>query len=262
MRKIIRNFLNKRNYEIIKQDYLGDIYPNLSPDKKEYYCETPVGNYFLPLDVEKDQVTNCIVRGKYFDQKNIELAKRFIVKGTTVLDVGANFGQMSIVFSDAVGKDGTVYSFEAQDTVFEFLKKNIAANNCTNVIPIDGAVYNVDGKVLVFPEPSVAQTTFSANAINPKLSSGREVTTFTIDSLQIKTPVSFMKVDIQGSDLFAMQGAKQTILKNKMPVFFEFEQQFQNQFETTFQDYVDFVADINYKFAEIVDGNNFLILPK
>lgn len=262
MRAFIRSILNKYDYEIIKQPYRGDKYPNLSKNPNEYYCETPIGNFYLPINAEKDPVTSTIVRGKYFEQDNINLARKYIKEGTAVLDIGANFGQMAIEFSKMVGKEGKVYAFEAQNTVFEFLCKNILANKCTNIIAKDGAVYNEVGKVLIFPEPELNQTTFSSNAINPKLSSGRKVTTFTIDSLQINEPVSFMKVDIQGSDLFAMQGAKETILKNKMPIFFEFEQQFQNQFDTTFQDYVDFVNEINYKFIDVIEGINFLIVPK
>jgi FkbM family methyltransferase len=262
MKNLIRQFLNKRNYEIIKQEYRGDKYPNLSKDKNEYYCETPIGNYHLPFEADMDPVTSTLVRGKYFEQNNIDLARRFITKGSTVLDIGANFGQMSIEFSKMVGDTGTVYAFEAQDTVYHFLCKNIQANKCTNIIAKDGAVYNENGKILIFPEPEISGTPFSSNSINPSLSTGRKVQTFTIDSLGIETPISFMKVDIQGSDLFAMQGAKNTILKNKMPIFFEFEQQFQEQFNTTFQDYVDFVEDINYKFIDVIESINFLIVPK
>lgn len=263
MKNAIRKFLNKRGYEIIKQPYIGEKFPNISVTKNEYYCETPIGNYYLPMDAENDGVADTMKRGKLFEPENIEIAKRFIAKGSTVLDIGANFGQMAIEFSKLVGENGVVYAFEAQDKVFAYMKKNFEANNCKNIIAKEGAVYHENDVVLIFPEPDIeGQNPYGANAINPKLSKGREVKTFTIDSLNISTPISFMKVDIQGSDIFAMKGAKETILKNKMPIFFEFEQQFQTQFDTCFQDYVDFVNDINYKFVETVSSINYLILPK
>ena len=112
MKKIIRNFLNKRNYEIIKQPYIGDKYRNLSKDKNEYYCETPIGNYYLPIQFEVDAVASTLVRGKFFEPEIIEVAKKYIKKGTAVLDLGANFGQMSIEFSKLVGESGKIYSFE------------------------------------------------------------------------------------------------------------------------------------------------------
>lgn len=84
----------------------------------------------------------------------------------------------------------------------------------------------------------------------------------TIDDLAIEEPVSFMKVDVQGCDLFAMQGAVRTIAKYKMPILFEFEQQFQDQYGTDFEDYVSLVHSIGYRFAETVMGINYLILPR
>jgi len=263
MKKLIREILNKNGYEIIKQAPKSKKYPNISNDPNEIHCITPMGEYFFPKDAIKDGVVDTMLRGVLFEKENIEIAKRYIKPDSTVLDVGANFGQMSIEFSRMVGKNGSVYSFEGQDTVFRFLKKNVLANNCPNVICFDGAVYNENGKELIFPEPNFNDgNPYGANAINPTLTTGRKVTTFTIDSLNIETPISFMKVDIQGSDIFAMQGAKQTIMRNRMPILFEFEQQFQHQFSTSFQDYVDFVHSINYKFLEIFSQINYLIIPK
>ena len=80
-------------------------------------------------------------------------------------------------------------------------------------------------------------------------------------SLQIKEPISFIKVDIQGCDLFALQGAKETILKNKPAIIFEYEEQFQEEFNTTFNDYVEFVKSINYKFVKTYMDINYLVVP-
>ena len=72
-----------------------------------------------------------------------------------------------------------------------------------------------------------------------------------------------MKIDVQGSDLFAMQGAKETIMRNRMPIIFEFEEQFQKDFVTTFTDYMRFVdEEIGYKVVEVIYGINYLIIPK
>ena len=75
MKKLIRNFLNKRNYEIIKQAYTGDKYPNLSTDRSEYYSQTPIGNYHLPMPVDIDGVAATLARGKFFEPQIIALKK-------------------------------------------------------------------------------------------------------------------------------------------------------------------------------------------
>lgn len=267
MKKLIRHFLNKRNYEIIKQPYKGDKYPNLSKDKNEYYCETPIGNYYLPLKFEVDAVASTLARGRFFEPEIIEVAKRYIRKGTAALDLGANFGQMSIEFSKLAGETGKVYSFEAQGFVFNYLKKNIEANNCNNVILFENAVYNKNGESLYFPAHDLSETSafkgapYSGLALVAKSKEGIEVKSITVDSLDIEMPVSFMKVDVQGADLFAMQGSIETIKEHKPVIIFEYEQPIQNEFKTCFNDYVEFVRMIDYKFIEIISAVNYLIVP-
>ena len=57
-------------------------------------------------------------------------------------------------------------------------------------------------------------------------------------------------------------GAVETIKRHRMPIIFEFEQQFQAEFGTSFQDYVDFVNSISYRFENTVLNINYLIVPR
>lgn len=263
MRKLIRAFLNKRGFDIIKTPYKGKRFSNTSTLPGLYYFETTAGNYYLPVDSIKDDVADTMSRGKIFEPEVVALAKSFIKEGSTVLDVGANFGQMTILFSKFAGDDGIVYAFEAQDKVYDVLKKNLDANNCKNVIALSDAVHKEKDLTLVFPEPDFNDfNPYGSNAINPKLREGRKVKTITIDGLNISSPVSFIKIDIQGCDLFALQGAKETILKYKPAILFEYEEQFQVQFDTSFQDYVDFVNEIGYRFEKTILEINYLIVPR
>ncbi len=263
VKKILRSFLNKFNYDIAKLNYGSEKYKKGSEGEGLNFYDTPTGKYYLPAHLKKDIVANDIKNGKYFEPEVIDIAKAYIKKGTTVLDVGANYGQMSVVFSEMVGADGTVYAFEAEPIIYGILIKTFAANECKNVKAIPGAVHNKTGEKLVFPEPDFKRfDSYGSYGIDPNAKNGRIVESITIDSLQIKGPISFMKVDIQGSDLFALQGAKDTILKNKMPILFEFEQQLQDEFHTSFDDYVNFIKSINYRFEKIIMGINYLIVSK
>jgi FkbM family methyltransferase len=229
------------------------------------FHKTKTGDYYLPTDARGDIVANTIIAGNVFEPDVIELARQFVKPGTTVLDVGANFGQMSVLFAEMVGQNGKVFSFEADTFIYEILNKNIAANNKTDVIqPVFGAVHNGTDEYLFFPEQDFERFgTYGSYGIDyNNKQEGRKVKTVKIDSINFNAPVSFMKVDVQGGDLFAMEGAVNTINKYKMPILFEYEYHFQEQFNYRFQEYVDFVASINYKFDKVLNGHNFLILPK
>lgn len=256
--------LNYFGYNLSKNTLSRKYYQQKSDDPLFSFHPTPIANYYLPKNSKADIIAAHMKRGVFFEPEVIETAKQFIKKGTGVLDIGANFGQMSLAFSELAGAEGIVYSFEAQKSVFNVLQKNIDANHRKNIKAHYNAVYSEDNLELVFPDPDFSEIhTFGSFGLNPSVtnSGGQKVTSITVDSLRIETPISFMKIDIQGADLFALRGAKQTILKHKMPILFEFEQEFQEQFGTSFKEYVDFVDEIGYKFERTVLGINYLIVP-
>ena len=71
-----------------------------------------------------------------------------------------------------------------------------------------------------------------------------------------------MKIDVQGYDLEALKGSEKTILKHKMPIIFEYENKFEEEFNYTFKDFENFINKINYKIDTKIDEINYLIVPK
>lgn len=266
MKRLIKQLANSIGFDIIryKKEEIEVLPLKSKKTDKLKLHSTTTGQYYLPVDAFDDHVANTIINNEVFDQEVIDCAAKFIKPGTVVLDLGANYGQMSVLFSKMVGEKGKVFSFDADDFIFEILKKNLQINNCTNAQPVFGAVHNKAGEVLIFPEQDFerfgAYGSYGIDYNGKK--AGREVPTLTIDGLNINDEISFMKVDVQGGDLFALQGAVDTIKKHQMPILFEFEYLFQDDMHLDFQEYVDFVKEINYKFARVINGQNYLILPK
>jgi hypothetical protein len=71
-----------------------------------------------------------------------------------------------------------------------------------------------------------------------------------------------MKVDVQGSDLFVLEGAIETIKRHKMPILFEYEEQFNEQFNTKWKNYSDFIESVSYRTEKTIYNINYLIVPK
>ena len=259
IKQLIRRMCHSLGYDIIKYKP-PRVEKTVKSDRLSFH-KTVTGNYYLPTDAKADIVANTIIADKIFEEEVVNLASRYIRPGTTVLDVGANFGQMSILFSDMVGPKGKVHSFDADDWIYEIFNKNIVANNKENIIIHHfGAVHNIDGEILIFPEQDFEKfDAYGAFGIDYTASDGREVKSITIDSLNISEPISFMKIDIQGGDLQAMQGAVNTIVRNKMPILFEYEYHFEEKYNMKFQNYVDFVLNIGYEFEKVINGHNYLI---
>ncbi len=263
-KKGIRRITQKLGYDFVKtSDFeYGKKFKRASDDPRFDYYETVHGNYFLPKNCKGDVVANSIKTGKLFDEVIMNVAKSYITPNSVVLDIGANYGQMAIEFAK-LSKDITVYAFEAQKMVFDVLEKNIESNHTKNVVSFYNAVYDTDNMEFIFPVPDLKKfPSYGSYGLDLKAKTGIPVTSLTIDSLNISAPISFMKIDVQGSDLAAMRGAVNTINKYRMPIIFEYEEQFQQDFNTSFQEYVEFVNSIDYKFVKTVQDINYLIVPK
>lgn len=263
MKKIIKKLFNAAGYDIHKKNASNTKSKSIKTSDLTFY-KTVTGNYYLPTHAYQDVVANAIKNDQIFEKEVVDLAFKYIKAGTAVLDVGSNFGQMSILFSQKAGSEGKVYAFDADDFVYEILKKNIEANNKTgSIIPTFGAIHNKENEILYFPVQDFEKYgAYGSYGIDYNSKDGREVKSITIDSLNIPETISFMKIDIQGGDLQAMQGAVKTIEKNKMPILFEYEYHFEDDYNLSFQEYVDFVREIGYVFKKVINGHNFLIIPK
>jgi FkbM family methyltransferase len=227
---------------------------------------TATGNYYLPTDAKGDGLANLIIAGEIGDPWLMDIATKYIQPGTTVLDVGSNFGQMAVLFSNFAAR---VHAFEAEPWVYEILTKNIIANRNDDlrgiIVPHYGAVWEEEGKTFIFPEVQFEEgevPCYGSHGLDFNATNGREVKSITVDSLCICEKVSFMKTDVEGCDLQAMRGARRTIEKNRMPIVFEYAFHLEEKFGMHFQDYVDFVASIGYKFDKTNGGYNYLILPE
>jgi len=242
-----------------------------APHYETALYRTATGRWWLPIDSLEDDQVKTIKMGEIYSPEILCIAQMKIVDGSTVIDVGASFGQMSVMFSRMVNSTGRVYSFEVEPFIYSVLRQNIAENTCGNVHTHCGPVWRISGQHLFTPSLSDELTRWNAygcfHLVIPdrKEDENRfeQVTTIAIDDLNIEGQISFMKIDAQGSDLFVMQGARKTIAKHRMPIVFEYEtaQGLQSEFGTSWDDYTDFIKEIGYKITNRIDSANFLIEP-
>ena len=97
------------------------------------------------------------------------------------------------------------------------------------------------------------------NDDNPDI---EKINSIKIDDILFEKKVSLMKIDVQGYDLEVLQGSKKTIMKQQMPIIFEYEEDFAKDFNYTFKNFENFIDEINYEISIQIDKSNYLILPK
>ena len=226
---------------------------------------TRTGQYFLP-DAPTDVVAKAIRQGRTFDSHVVKAASRHIRKGSTVLDVGACYGQMSILFSRMVGPSGTVIAIEASPFQAELTRRNLLINGVTNITLIDRPVWHTPGVLVRYPKPDFtifgSYGSFGIDPIAQASDCAWDLTTTTIDSITIPSPLSLMKVDIQGSDLNALLGARETIAAHRPTIVFEYEALCTERFGQSLDDYWRFVDAIGYKLVRTVGPSDYLITAR
>jgi FkbM family methyltransferase len=175
-----------------------------------------------------------------FDQNEIDFAlqllnerKNVFGPGVVAIDCGANVGVHTIEWAQYMHGWGEVISFEAQERIFYALAGNITVNNCFNARALWAAVGAHRGEIRV-PVPNYfIPSSFGSLEINKKDSTeyigqaidySNEKTQLTqmmsIDDLALSR-LDFIKIDIEGMEMDALQGAQISIEKFKPQLIIE-----------------------------------------
>ena len=130
-----------------------------------------------------------------------------VERGDVVLDLGAYNGNSSIVFSRAAGTAGRVYAFEPNPTTQAMLEGNLLKASCENVEIVRAGASD-----------TVTTLGFSQGGAASLFRDGGElkIPVTTVDAFvdeRALATVNFIKFDIEGHELKAIEGARETISK-------------------------------------------------
>ncbi|WP_207461082.1 FkbM family methyltransferase [Azospirillum sp. SYSU D00513] len=212
---------------------------------------------FLVLKTDMD-IPNAIEREGSWAPHDIEVFKTHIGAGDFVLDIGANFGHHSVVFSKIVGPNGLVVSVEAQRVMYQLLGANCVLNGCWNIRPIHMAASDKAGELTLFPISYTGDANFGSLGVNlhPERynaeNAAESVPAVTMDDyLSEHHPgrqVKFIKIDVQTFELFVLRGLARTIASHRPSLFFEVSPKWMHATGYDYRDIYSFFRDLKYSF--------------
>lgn len=146
--------------------------------------------------------------------------------GVNIIDAGANIGTHTIAWARSMTGWGSVMAFEPQERTFYALCGNIALNNCFNASASMTALSAKAGRVAVPRLDPQRPANFGGLSLKPDLNKqgagmgNSIVPCITIDALGLHR-LDILKLDIEGMEPEALDGAKQTIAALKPVIFAE-----------------------------------------
>ena len=143
----------------------------------------------------------------------LEFGHNFLKDGDTILDIGANYGIYSLAFS-STGKNTKTIAVEPFNFYKNIIYKNAKINKFKNISFINKVVSNHNGYCnLDYSRSYTTASIIKKFKLKKKI---KKIKSITIDNLIKKLNIKkldFIKMDIEGAEILALNGAKKTIKK-------------------------------------------------
>lgn len=180
-----------------------------------------------------------------WEPQTTKLLLHFSRGAKNVIIAGAYFGDQAIPVANNIRDTGVCHTFEPNKSNSDLIVENATLNGLKNVLINDLALWNKSGEKLVFEGEDALASTVEANANTKNV-----LHTITIDdymSQQNVGEVNLLMIDVEGSEIKVLEGAKKMLQQHKPVVVFETHSLY-NDWSKGLEnsDSVKFMTDLGY----------------
>jgi len=195
-----------------------------------------------------------------WEPEETHFIKHHVKNGDTVIDIGANYGYYTILFSKLVGPSGSVHAFEPLSDMVSLIRRNIELNNLDNNVHIvNKGLSNHKSDVMLYTYKELGSGATSASRRWFGACTKHRAHMITLDAYvkqQRIRKVHFIKCDVEGAEMLVFQGSKNVLLRDQPTILFEITNA-RVKFGYSQKDIFSFLEKYNYLFYQI--QNNRLI---
>ena len=217
------SYVNKKLNELERKAYviwvlLLDIFR-----RENGFVKRKIGDHFMYLDLNDantgiSQTLRRMQPGKPDREPCfMHVLKEELKKDMVALDLGANIGYLSLIMAGIVGEKGKVYAIEPDKNNYNILSRNINLNKYEDIISkYHLGCSNKIGTMIFYRSKTsnLGGMTKTKHANIPV-----EVPVTTMDEFfKDKEYPNFIKMDIEGHEVEALQGMYKTFKENHFPV--------------------------------------------
>ena len=212
------------------------------------YNSKRYNNVFYPQK-NNSSVVKALLNDKIWEKKITNIFQAYIKEDWVVVDVGAYIGLHTLTISKLAK---SVISFEPQPLIHQCLKNTLEKQKIKNVKLYHTALSNKNGTTNIHTNNNGDASLEGIRDI--KFAMSFPVDMNTLDNYNIDK-INLIKIDVEGHEWEMLEGASNTILKNKPIIILE-------TFKTkkNINNLNKFILQYNYNLTYI-SADNYLLLP-
>lgn len=211
--------------------------------------------YKIPNTLENLGI-ELLINGVY-EHEVVNFLRSKIEPDDIFFDIGANIGSIGL---PVLKKNPSVhyFGFEASPIVFDYLEFNCRANTILKYTLLNKLVHSDSGKSMKFFQAEL----YGKSSLAPTYTSEFVmVDSITIDQFCEENKIrdiDWMKVDVQGFELFVFEGMKEMLQNKKVKnILFEFEEWAEDQAGIPRRAAINFIMKYDYELYSI-DGSKWI----
>lgn len=154
-----------------------------------------------------------------WEPQTTKLLLHFSKNARNVIIAGAYFGDQAIPVAHNIKGGGVCHTFEPNKNNSDLIIENAKLNGLSNVLINNLALWNKSNEKLVFEGEDALASTITASEATENV-----LHTITIDDYVTQNnvgEVNLLMIDVEGSEIKVLEGAKEMLLKHKPVVVFE-----------------------------------------
>lgn len=185
------------------------------------------GGHGLALKIDpRDRFQQMMLLG-WYDPVLIAMLRHFARPGQVVIDAGGYIGYVTVQLAQAVGPSGEVHTFECDPRLVDRIRENVRINDITRVRVNELAVYDRSGDALTLQlTDQLGWSTVQLGVWEAPRTV--KVSTVAIDDYVVDAGIDprrigVIKLDVEGSEMKAVEGMLGTLTRASAAVIVEFQ---------------------------------------
>jgi FkbM family methyltransferase len=200
-------------------------------------------------------IGKVIIQTRDYEPHVGKMFRKYLRPGMGVLDIGANIGFFSLLAASLVGPTGVVYSWEPSPDNARLLYASRLANGFANIQVVQAAATEKTTLLKYFRNSSNGNVAEADNVMPQDVLLAEMVLGLRIDDVTPQdAAIGLIKIDVEGFEFKALQGALRTLHQSRPVVISEFSPpQMRAASGVSGEEYLRLFAELGYDLSILTD---------